>query len=92
MLNNFEKGAFSTLLRYFHQHPTSIYQLILKDGRMIKASYDTDYESDNGLEDDEEGYEEYHCILLKNIIDNSLFEINYHNFPERVECGGMQVI
>ena len=50
------------------------------------------YESDNGLEDDEEGYEEYNAIAFLNIETNELFEINYLNLPKTIVCGDVEVL
>ena len=39
----------------------------------MTAEYDTDYETDNGLEFEEACYEEYIAIMFKDIADNTLF-------------------
>lgn len=36
---------------------------------------DTFYDTDNGLELDDEGYEEYHVALVKEVINNNYIEI-----------------
>ena len=50
------------------------------------------YESDNGLEDEEEGYEEYNAIAFLNIATDELFEINYLNLPKSIVCGDIEVL
>ena len=82
---------FEILLTYTHEHPNGRYILLDNDGEQVEAMYDTDYESDNGLDENEEGYEEYHCILFQRISDQSLFEVNYHFIPIHVICDGMTV-
>lgn len=83
ILNTVEQDRFKTLLLYCHAHPKSIYKLV-DQGDSRLAYYDTDYETDNGLEMDEPEYEEYQGIAFMNVNDGSLFEINYHNLPESV--------
>lgn len=66
-------------------HITMVF-IIYNLGQFVEALYDTDFESDNGLDEDEDGYEEFQCILFKRISDGSLFEVNYHKIPVKVIC------
>ena len=50
------------------------------------------YETDNGLEEDEAGYEEYHAIGFLNLETNELFELNYNNMPTSIMCGDEKVL
>ena len=86
MENNINKERFSIMLENVHLNENGLYELFDNNGRSVEAVYDTDYESDNGLDEDEEGYEEYQCIVFKRISDGSLFEINYHDIPIKVIC------
>lgn len=79
------------LLNFTHNHANGIYRLYDNNGNYVDAYYDTDFESDNGLEEDEEGYEEYQSIVFRKVSDNSLFEVNYHLIPVKVEYGGETV-
>lgn len=76
---------FIKLLRYLHNNENAVYKLVFESNEIL-AYYDTDYESDNGLDEDEEGYEEYQCIVFKKVNDGTLFEITYHNLPLRILC------
>lgn len=76
------------LLNYTHNHVSGSYRLYDNNGNYVDAYYDTDFESDNGLEEDEEGYEEYQSIVFRRVSDNSLFEVNYHMIPVKVEYEG----
>lgn len=40
---------------------------------------DTFYDTDNGLELDDEGYEEYHVALVKDVLTNNFIEIGLGN-------------
>lgn len=82
------KEMFTRLLAYAHAFCNGKYTLYDYTGKSVETVYDTDYESDNGLDEDEEGYEEYHCILFKRISDGHLIEVNYHQIPAKVECDG----
>jgi len=75
-------------------HPKSLIKMKLQDGAELLVSFDTCYESDNGLEMDEQGYEEFFCYLFKvrKILsaskenatayqEGTFFEINYHTLP-----------
>ncbi len=79
---------YEILLKYAHSHVNGKYTFYDSQGKSVDAVYDTDYESDNGLELDEEGYEEYHCMAFKNISSGYLFEVNYHQIPVKAECDG----
>lgn len=50
------------------------------------------YETDNGLEDDEDGYEEYNDIAFLNVKTDELFEINYLNLPNSIVCGDVKIL
>lgn len=43
-------------LQIYEIFPNGKYTLYDKEGKSVEAVYDTDYESDNGLDEDEEGY------------------------------------
>lgn len=85
------KQRFEILLQHTHAYANGKYVLYDNTGKSVEAVYDTDYESDNGLDEDEEGYEEYQCIAFKRISDGGLFEVNYHQIPVKVECDGKQI-
>ncbi len=85
---NVNLERFEKLFRFTHSHANGKYTLYDNEGRSVEAVYDTDYESDNGLDVDEEGYEEYWCIAFKRISDGCLFEVNYHQIPVKGECDG----
>ncbi len=81
-----DQERFSRLMAYAHAFANGKYTLYDKEGKRTEAVYYTDYESDNGLAKDEEGYEEYSCIAFKRISDGTLLEINYHRIPAKVVC------
>lgn len=85
-MNNHE--MFNRLLAYAHAFTNGKYTLYDKEGKSVEVVYDTDYESDNGLDEDEEGYEEYQCIAFKRISDGDLIEVNYHQIPIKAVCDG----
>lgn len=86
-----ENNGFSELYRYVLNHRDKIYTF-LYNGSKIIAAFDCMYESDNGLEDDEAGYDEYHAIGFINLDTNELFEVNYSNMPVSVMCGSDKVL
>lgn len=90
-MNDINDKRFELLLQHVHECPTGEYELFDNTGRSVKAVYDTDYESDNGLDDDDDGYEEFQCIAFERIADGVLFEVNHHQIPVKAMCNG-QVI
>lgn len=92
MLNPNENGVFETLYKFVHQNENKeIYKLIFSDGKEILARYNTDYESDNGLDSEEEGYEEFISIVFENQETKELFELNYHTIPKEMYYGNSKV-
>ena len=92
-----ENNGFTKLLHFINEKYDAniVFDLEFKfiyETETITAKYDTMYESDNGLEDDEEGYEEYNAIAFLNIETDELFEINYLNLPKSIICGDVEVL
>lgn len=85
-MENINKNRFDLLLKQVHDCPWGRYELFDNNGNSVRAFYDTDYESDNGLEEDEEEFEEFQCIVFRRIEDNALFEVNYHQIPIKAIC------
>ena len=93
--SNDEKRIMENLFLSINDNATQIYVLTYLDGNVIEAQVDTCYETDNGLEDDDYNYEEYHaCVMkIKKIIvdknkklkEGNLIEINYHNYPQQIK-------
>lgn len=83
---------FNKLLDFIHENENSIYTLVDFTGSEIKAKYDTDYESDNGLEETNPNFEEFQSIIFEDLNSGNLFEINCHCLPAKVFCDGKEVI
>ncbi len=90
-----ERRIMENLFLSINDNATQIYILTYSDGDIIEAQVDTCYETDNGLDDDDPEYEEYHACamkIVKIIVDKtqklkegSLIEINYHNYPQHIK-------
>lgn len=65
------------LFDFFDQNERAEVKIIFKEIIVEKAVMDTMYENDDESD-------EYNIILMRNMADNSLFEISYHNIPEKV--------
>ena len=92
MINSHESETFDFLYNYVHEHNEGVYQITFQDGTEISAEYNTDYETDNGIDIEDIDYEEYVAIVFKNTIDDILFEVNCFNFPTKVIHNGKQII
>lgn len=92
MISSHETETFDLLYNFVHEHLGGVYQLAFQNGAEMAAEYDTDYETDNGLEFEDAGYEEYIAVIFKNIADNTLFEVSCFNFPNKVFYNGEQII
>ncbi len=90
-----ERRIMENLFLSINDNATQIYILTYLDGDIIEAQVDTCYETDNGLDDDDPDYEEYHACamkIVKIIVDKTqklkegnLIEINYHNYPQQIK-------
>lgn len=78
---------FNKLLDTVQNNRYAVYTLIDKNGTSIKAIYVSDYQSDNGLDSDEAGYEKFKYIVFQKCEDKSLFEVSYHNLPAHILVG-----
>lgn len=93
--SNNEKQIMEKLFLSINNNANQIYVLTYSNGDVIEAQVDTCYETDNGLEDDNPNYEEYHAcamrivkiIVCKNrkLQEGNLIEINYHNYPQQIK-------
>lgn len=86
-----EHNGFSELYRHVLGHRDKTYTFMYNNSKII-ASFDCMYESDNGLEEDEDGYDEYHAIGFVNLETGELFEVNYNNMPLSVMCGSDKIV
>ncbi|MBQ6470343.1 MAG: hypothetical protein IJJ33_00030 [Victivallales bacterium] len=86
-----EKETFGKLYAFTSTNPDAILTITMNNGVVFNAVADTDYETDNGLEMSDPGYEEFHAMLLRRIDTGELLEITYHNFPRRITCDGVFV-
>ena len=92
-----DREAMQPLFRLIHSHPASSFQITMKDDTQILCTYDTMYETENELEDDDPNYEEFCACLFK--IEKILYcrpeckekyagklylEVTYHNFPSKI--------
>lgn len=91
MLNPNEEGRFKQLLFYVEGNPDHVYTMYIGSTK-VSVYFDTCFESDNGIETEEPGYEEFWCIAFQNINTGELFEVNYHNLPDQVWDSNIQVI
>lgn len=80
--NELEESLIRSLMNFFDKNHSKSVIIEWKDGTKIKAILDTFYETDNGLEIEEDGYEEYYAcsITIQKVINlpNELMKsINY---------------
>ncbi len=93
--SDYERKIMKNLFLSINDNATQIYILTYSNGDIIEAQVDTCYETDNGLDDDDPDYEEYHACamkIVKIIVDKTqklkegnLIEINYHNYPQQIK-------
>lgn len=99
MLNDNEGEIIMPFIKYASeqaQNGNSIYRLYFENGEQLIARYDGYTESDNGLDLDEEEYEEFYefeFLIIKPEKKNKETKwrkyryllVNYHNFPTKWE-------
>lgn len=93
-----EHNGFVELYQFINQfyinktiRDLGIFKLIYKD-RTANAKYDTMYDSDNGLDVDEPGYEEFNEIAFDDVDTGEGFYINYTNMPEEIYYDGKLIV
>ena len=91
MINKNEKQYFDKLYKYVHEHMSEIYNLYFDEVTDQKAVFETDYETDNGLDFSDKRYEEYCEMLFKPSDGKGYITINYHTLPYKVICNGFVV-
>ena len=96
---NIMRGLFIAVDKF----PNEIYTLEFSDGTIIRAKIDTLFETDNGIELGEDGYEEYNACAMRVIEivvlgkdhhfeEGKLTEINYHNYPLSIKTSSGEII
>ena len=87
MIQEKEEKTIGVLYDFFEKHPMAVVTVEFENERPFLATFDGDYETDNGLEIDEVGYEEFIAILLQRKDNGQLEELTYHRFPKRILWG-----
>lgn len=100
--SNNEKQIMEKLFLSINNNANQTYILIYSNGDVVEAEVNTCYETDNGLEEDDPNYEEYHACAMrivkvivnknKNLKEGRLIEINYHNYPQQIYQSGKGII
>ena len=103
MFNKIEDRLMIPFMKFKDEKQENNFILEYNDSTVLKVAFDTSYESDNGLDLDEEGYEEYWGVAfeLKEIVKEGnsvpckigeLFEVNYKNFPYIIKSGDGEIV
>lgn len=91
-----EEKIIGNLFKDISEEPHKKYILKFEDGSILEVEQDTCYETDNGLDEDDEQYQEYYaCAMrIRNVIKDAtiekrykaqmLIEINYLNYPSSI--------
>ncbi len=87
-MENVNRERFERLLGFVSTHVNGKYTFFYESGMRSDAVFDSIYNSDNRLDEDDENYEEYKCISFKDISNGMLFEINYRQMPSMAFCDG----
>ncbi len=88
MFTEKEESTIGKLYRFLKANPKATLLVEFEGQPAFKAIMDTAYETDNGLEIDEEGYEEFNAILLERLDNGEYVELTYLHFPTRITCNG----
>ena len=86
-----EQNTIGKLYDYLKANPKAILEVEFPSEPVFQAVNDGAYETDNGLDIDEEGYEEYNAILLQRLDNKEYVELSYLHFPLRITCNGVFV-
>ena len=102
-VNEEEKRIMRGLFIAINEYPKEIYTLEYSNGTIIKATVFTCYESNNGLDLDEEGYEEFNECAMRvieivtsgkgNVFQlGELIGINYLEYPLSIKTSSGEII
>ena len=91
MFTDKEQNTIAKLYRFLKANPRAILDVEFEGVPIYKAVKDTSYETDNGLEIGENGYEEFYAILLQRLDNKEYVELTYLHFPLRITCNGVFV-
>ena len=91
-LNDKEEKIYGPFADFIEQNKNKSFKFIYDNGDELIVEFCTEYESENGLELKEEGYEEYWEMAFKILKvvknDKNIYEVgkyvlvNYHNVPK----------
>ena len=94
-LNDKEEQIFGPFSKFIESHQDKKFRFVYDNGIELIVEFFAEYESENGLEINEEGYEEYWEMAFKilEIIkdDKNTNEVgkyilvNYHSIPQKYE-------
>lgn len=94
-LNDKEEKIYGPFSDYIESHENEKFKFVYADGVELIVEFFTEHESENGIELNEEGYEEYweSAFRILEIIndDKNIYEIgkyilvNYHSIPQTYE-------
>jgi len=91
-MNEDLKLRLELLHKYVTDNPDAELKMIDETGEYITAVFDTAYESDNGLDPQEDGYEEYNAMAFCEQSTGELFELAYFNLPAEVWHNSERII
>jgi len=92
MANEDFKLKLESLHKYVTDNPDAELKMVDETGEYIIAIFDTAYESDNGLDPQEEGYEEYNAIAFCEKTTGELFELAYFNLLAEIWHNNNRII
>lgn len=97
-----EKNIMECLFNIIDKNKNQLYVLTFSNGDVVVAAVDTCYETDNGLDEEDENFEEYYACAMKiekiiidkskTLVSGKLIEINYHNYPQEIKELGQGTI
>ena len=95
-LNDKEEYVYGPFSDYVESHESEKFKFKYSDGTELIVEFETEYESENGLDLNDDGYEEYWEMafkILKILKDNKntysaeqYVLVNYHNIPQKYEA------
>lgn len=88
MITAKEEKTIGKLFDFLEAHPKAVLEIEFDHEERFSAVKEGRYDTDNGLEMDDEGYEEFSAILLERLDNKELIELTYRHFPKCITCNG----